>query len=116
MVADGGRITMSRASLAPEITGPPTHTGSPLVSALAEVFLPCSRTTVLPTRCQVSVMPVTVRTTMALPLTDVDHAALEGQRAQGALPGAEGELPDDAAQQARTGTGGAAAAGRGSAR
>ena len=72
---------MSRASLAPEITGPPTQTGCPLVSALAEVFAPFSRTTVLATRCQVSVVPVTVRTTMALPLTDCDDAALEGQRA-----------------------------------
>ena len=63
-------MTTSRASLAPDITGPPTQTGSPVASALVVVFFPLSRTTVLLTRSQVQVVPSAARTTTLLPLTD----------------------------------------------
>ena len=61
--ADGGRITTSRASLAPETTGPPTQTGSPAASALAVVFFPLSRTTLSLPRTHVQVVPSLARTT-----------------------------------------------------
>ena len=67
---DGGRITMSRASFAPETTGPPTQTGSPVARALAVVLLPLSRTTVFVTRTQVQVLPSAPCTVTSLPLTD----------------------------------------------
>ena len=66
---DGGLTTISRASLAPDSTGPPTQTGSPVDSALWLVFCPLSRTTVLLTRSQVQVVPSAARTTTSLPLT-----------------------------------------------
>ena len=65
-----GLITASRMSCAPLSTGPATNTCWPSDSALAVVFLPSCRTTVLLVSVQVSVVPSAARTTTAPPLMD----------------------------------------------
>ena len=100
--ADGGRITTSRASLAPDTTGPPTQTGSPVVSALVLVFFPLSRTTVLLTRSHVQVVPSAARTTMSLRLTDWTTPR-SNARVRRCRPGPEGELPVDGPEQGHPG-------------
>src|SRR5712691_11903668 len=51
------RITISLASLAWPMTGPPTNTCWPADSALVAACLACRRTTVVLTRSQVQVVP-----------------------------------------------------------
>ena len=63
-------MTISRASLAPLITGPPTNTVWPVASALVVVLWPLCLTTVSLTISQVQVVLSGERTTTSLVLTD----------------------------------------------
>jgi hypothetical protein len=63
-------MTISRASLAPFVTGPPASTVSPADSALVVVLPPFFLTTVSLTICQVQVVPSAALITTSLPLTD----------------------------------------------
>ena len=59
------RITISLASLAWPVTGPPTKTCWPADSALVATRLACWRTAVVLTKSQVQVVPSCARTTTA---------------------------------------------------
>src|SRR4029077_17668020 len=64
----GGRAKMSRASLGPLNTGPPTQTGSPTASADWLILPLLSLTTVVLTSCQAQLLPSAALTTMEVPL------------------------------------------------
>jgi len=65
-----GLIRMILASFAPPTTGPATNTKSPDSRELAATRWPSSRTTVLPNRSQVIVLPSGALTVMTDPATD----------------------------------------------
>src|SRR5215469_18230649 len=68
---DDFAIRISRASLAPFTTVPPTNTFSPSLIALAATLLPAWRTTVLLVISQVQVVPSAAVTVMAEPVSDI---------------------------------------------